>query len=292
MEFLDGLELRLPESKYRPDGSALCKRHDGWLNGRWYSLSDRGVKRARPAANEPDLRAVVNATPQSGLCWDFNGGALPKDFPPVLDGAGILSIPWAQRRHSGSDINHALAMVSRERDGPRSQPLRRGDRQPEREDHGKRRPPAAMMPARRSREGSATSSPTHEGNLVGLQIHPAHIQDRDGAVAELVTIRKDSSRGCGMSSPMAAMREASSALGSPDGAVDRGDHQTLRHRQRLRGPSAPMGGRTNLRRAQSLPQTGQGLRGQHRKRRRMDLHRPHSAPHASSRKSLKPLAPF
>ena len=66
-----------------------------------------------------DLRAVVNAMlylASTGVQWR----ALPKDFPPVSTVRGYFYIwakdgPWLK-------INHALVMVSRERDGREASP--------------------------------------------------------------------------------------------------------------------------------------------------------------------------
>lgn len=45
------------------------------------------------------------------------------------------------------------------------------------------------MPARKSPAASATSSPTRKA-ISSLQVHPADIQDRDGAVGVIASIRR------------------------------------------------------------------------------------------------------
>src|SRR3546814_8701620 len=65
------------------------------------------------------------------------------------------------------------------------------------------------------------------------------------------------------------------------------NHQAVRHRQRLRGAAAPLGGGTNLRMAQPQPTSRQGLRTNHRLSNRLAVHRINPALHTPYRKSMK-----
>ena len=91
------------------------------------------------AAGRPrttDLREVVNAILyllRSGCPWRM----LPKEFPPR---STVQRYFYAWRDDATwRRINHHLLMAVREGRGARGQPVRRGDRQPVGEDHGKRR---------------------------------------------------------------------------------------------------------------------------------------------------------
>ena len=66
------------------------------------------------------------------------------------------------------------------------------------------------------------------GHLVGLQVHAADIQDRDGARRVLASIRYRFIPGCATSSPMAAMPATSLRLEWPDRPMDVADHQAFR----------------------------------------------------------------
>src|SRR3546814_2594037 len=69
--------------------------------------------------------------------------------------------------------------------------------------------------------------------------------------------------------------------------MDHRNHQAVRHRQRLRGAAAPLGGGTNLRMAQPQPTSRQGLRTNHRLSNRLAVHRINPALHTPYRKSMK-----
>ena len=83
-----------------------------------------------------DLREVVNAIlymARTGCQWRM----LPKDFPPK---STVQEYFYAWRTEATlNGINHELLKRARGR-GPRGQPVRRCDRQPVGENHGKRRP--------------------------------------------------------------------------------------------------------------------------------------------------------
>lgn len=132
-----------------------------------------------------NLRAVVNAIlylASTGCQWR----ALPKDFPPVSTVQGYF-YRWAQDG-MWLKINHALVMLSRERAGREASPTAGViDSQSVKtmESGGPRGFDAGKKIKGRKRHIVTDT----EGNLVGLQVHPADIQDRDGAVGTLASIR-------------------------------------------------------------------------------------------------------
>ena len=133
-----------------------------------------------------DLRAVVDAIlylASTGCQWR----ALPKDFPPVSTVQGYF-YRWAQDG-MWLKINHALVMLSRERPGREASPTAGViDSQSVKttESGGPRGFDAGKKIKGRKRHIVTDT----EGHMVGLQVHPADIQDRDGAVGVLASIRK------------------------------------------------------------------------------------------------------
>jgi Transposase DDE domain len=98
---------------------------------------------------------------------------------------------------------------------------------------------------------------TH-GHLVGLVVHPADVQDRDGGSLALASIR--------FLYPW--LRHAA------------------RGAQAHRAMSYPVAGSSSdIRLARSLSQARERFRGHHRKRRRLGLRRPYPHPHAQARKA-------
>jgi transposase len=126
-----------------------------------------------------------------------------------------------------------------------------------------------------------------EGHLVGLQVHTADIQDRDGAPGLLASMRslypwlRHIFADGGLCRRQAARRHGRAR------PMELRDHQAFRHRQGLRASAPPVGGRTNLRVARQVPPARQGLRSNHRKRRGLDPHRPHPPPHATPSEAVK-----
>ena len=137
--------------------------------------------RERPIC-EPVVNAMLYLA-STGVQWR----ALPKDFPPVSTVRGYF-YTWA-KDGTWLKINHALVMVSRERDGREASPTAGViDSQSVKttESGGPRGYDAGKKIKGRKRHIVTDT----QGHLVGLQVHPADIQDRDGAVAVLASIRK------------------------------------------------------------------------------------------------------
>ena len=132
-----------------------------------------------------DLRAVVDAIfyiAQTGCQWRL----LPKDFPPYTTVQGYF-YPW---RDSGlwAVINQTLMMAAREAGGREASPTAGViDSQSVKttEAGGPRGFDAAKKVKGRKRHILTDTS----GLLVAAQVHPADIQDRDGAVPLLASVR-------------------------------------------------------------------------------------------------------
>ena len=132
-----------------------------------------------------DLRAVVEAVlymASTGCQWR----AIPKDFPPYSTVQGYF-YAWS---HGGllAQINHVLVMALREKVGRQASPSAGViDSQSVKttECAGPRGFDAGKKIKGRKRHIVTDT----EGNLVGLRVHAADIQDRDGAVEVLGSIR-------------------------------------------------------------------------------------------------------
>lgn len=140
-------------------------------------------RRGRPRTT--DLRAVVNAVfyiAQTGCQWRL----LPKDFPPFTTVQGY----FYQWRDEGRwrAINHELLMRAREAIGREASPTAGAiDSQSVKtcEAGGPRGFDAGKKVKGRKRHVVTDT----EGHLPGAQVHAADIQDRDGAVGVIASIR-------------------------------------------------------------------------------------------------------
>ena len=136
------------------------------------------------------------------------------------------------------------------------------------------------------------------GLLVGLVVHGAGIQDRDGAPVVLKSIRhafpwlRHVFADGGYAGPK--LRGALEKIGvwTKDRGLDNGDRQALRYRQGLRIAPAPLGRRAHLRMARALSKLGQGLGEINRIGGSMDPHRAHSPSNTAHPKVLLGLIEF
>src|SRR5512143_773675 len=154
-------------------------------NGR----SSPRICRRNSAAADPgrrELRAVVNAVfyiAQTACQWRL----LPKDFPPFTTVQGYF-YRWRDEGRWRA-INHDLVMRAREAIGREASPTAGAiDSQSVKtcEAGGPRGFDAGKKVKGRKRH-IATDT---EGHLLGVQVHAADIQDRDGAVGVIASLRR------------------------------------------------------------------------------------------------------
>lgn len=169
--------------KYRREGL----RYASDLTDAEWALIEPLLPPASPLGRprETSLRSVVNAIlymASTGCQWR----QLPKEFPPYSTVQGYF-YAWSSAGVF-ANINHALVMAAREKDGREASPTAGviDSQSTKTTESGGLRGFDAGKKIKGRKRHIVTDT---QGNLVGLVVHEADIQDRDGAPHVLASIR-------------------------------------------------------------------------------------------------------